>query len=85
MNLSDAKKLYKSTLESDVKYSLAQIYCKLRESIIQGHTFVMFYYGNPTEQDEVSESQMEILKQDGYTIRVVDGIKKKFYEVSGWS
>lgn len=84
MNITEAKKLYTSTLESTAKYTLAQIYCRLRECITQGHTFVMFYYGCPGTQDDVTADQMDILRADGYIVKEVDG-KKKFYEVSGWS
>lgn len=85
MKVDEVKRIYQNSVGLQVKYSMHEIYDKIKSSAGQGHTFVMFYYGDEGQIDEVSEEQMELLKSDGFEVKPVDGLKRKFYNISGWS
>jgi hypothetical protein len=77
MNLQELK----SGIRAEV--DMSDIYSKIKSYAEDGESYVPFSHRGNEEEDEISEFQVAILREAGYT---VDWNRPcLWYEISGWS
>lgn len=76
MRLKDLKQNIK--LETD----MSSIYEKIKFYAEDGESYVPFYHRGCESEDEISEAQVAILREQGYTVTWERSCL--WYEVSGW-
>lgn len=76
MNLSELKQNIR------VETDMSSIYSKIKNYAEDGESYVTFRHGSFGCEDEISEVQVDILREAGYTVEW--NRPCLWYEVSGW-
>lgn len=76
MNLSELKQNIR------VETDMSSIYSKIKSYAEDGEKEVYFNHCGRKEEDEISDAQVEILRENGYTVTWNRACL--WYEVSGW-
>lgn len=76
MNLEELKQ------SLDNKMDMSYIYSKIRNAAEDGETKVYFDHRGSEDDDEISDTQVEILREQGYAVHWERACL--WYEVSGW-
>lgn len=76
MNLQELKQNIR------VETDMSTIYSKIKRYAEAGDAYVTFDHRGSEEEDQISDSQVDILIEDGYTVCYNSACL--WYEVSGW-
>lgn len=69
-------------LKQRIKPDMTDIYSRIKRNAEDGESYATFGHGYIDQEDEISEAQVDILQEQGYT--VLWNRSCLWYEVSGW-